>query len=137
MLLVLSQCHLMFEIYLLVFLHLSFAYACNMRIQVLSLRELLAAVPAGIALTVYFRHMFSELGLLLEINSGWRALLAGKTTLMRPLYMFSLLVSIRESLKAPMTFQVWAFQELSVLISSVYRGLMPGQMLPSLVVLPA
>ena len=85
---------------------------------------MLSAVPTSIPLPVYLRHMLPELGLLLEID--WRirrrmgTLVTGEATLMCPLYMLPLLITVRESLKAPMRLQIGALQELPFLIPCMY-----------------
>ena len=106
-----------------------------MGVQVLSLPEVLSAMPTGVAFTVHLRHVLPQLRFLLEMY--WfrpSTLLTGEPPFMSPLDMLPLLVSVGESLQTPVSLCIWALQQLSLLVSRVHRHLMPRQVLPTFVI---
>jgi hypothetical protein len=105
-----------------------------MQIQLLSLRKLLPAVPALVPLPVHLTHMFPKLRLLLKGDLTSEAYLTCQFTFMRTRYMFSLLVSVGESLQAPLRLEVRALQLGPLLLPRVDGGLVAGQVLSPLVV---
>lgn len=103
----------------------------------LSLPEVLPAVPTGVAFTVHLRHVLPQLRFLLEMNWFWPStLITGKPPFMSPLNVLPLLVSVGESLQTPVALGIGTLQQLSFLVSRMHRHLMPRQVLPAFVVRP-
>ena len=88
-----------------------------MQIQLLSLGKLLPAVPALIPLPVHLTHMLPQLRLLLKADFTCGAYFACQFTFMGTRNMLSLLVSVGESLQAPLGLKVRALKLASLILS--------------------